>query len=191
MADFKTQYDNPIQVTGLKVIEPTPVDDRLLIDSEDALKLLFVPPLSAEELAFIATLHDGLIVLTEDSKKQFIWAESAYGLLDTGYSYPAYTQNIAGQNYAGKTYNFVLFDKVTKMTVTYTNASDAGLIIAAGLLPYHVLKEMSSVTATFKSSTSGYLEVEHPDHITFLADSITIVLDPKPGIGEQFRITIY
>jgi hypothetical protein len=191
MSEFKTKYDNPISVTGLKIIEPTPVDDRLLVDSEDALKQLFVAPLSVEELNFIATLYDGLVTLTGDSTKQYIWTESDYGLLSTSYTYPAYATNIAGQDYAGKTFNFVLFDKTARVVITYTNPGDAGLTVAAGLLPYHILKDMSTAMVTMKSSTSGYLEIEHPDSITFTTSSITIILDPKPDVGEQFRITIY
>lgn len=190
MAEFKTQYDNPLQTTGIKVIEPTPIDDRLIVISEDALKEVFIAPLTAAEQNYIATLYDGLIVLTGDSKKQYIWAESTYGLLDISYTYPDYAQDIAGQDYGGKAFNFVLFDKVAKVVVNYV-AGDDGLDIAAGLLPYHIVKSMTQATCTMKSDTSAFEEIEHPDHIVFANSKITIILDPKPNIGEQFRITIY
>jgi hypothetical protein len=39
--------------------------------------------------------------------RTFIWLESQQGLMATGYTYPEY-DDIQGQNYAGKLYNFVL-----------------------------------------------------------------------------------
>jgi hypothetical protein len=191
MSEFKTQYDNPLQSTGLKIIEPTPADDRLIIASEDLLQQLFVVPLAIDALMYIDTLYDGLVLLTGDSKKEYVWCESDKGLLDTGYTYPAYSTDVAGQDYGGKTYNFVLFDKVAKMTIIYDTPTDTGLFIDASLLPYKILKEMSTAMVIMKSAASGFQELEHPDHIVFDSSGITIILDPKPYVGEQFRITIY
>jgi hypothetical protein len=191
MADFKTQYDNPIEVTGLKIIEPTPADDRLHIDTEELLQQLFDVPSSVEAINYTNTLYDGMVLLIQNNKKQYIWCESDYGLLVDSYVYPPYATNIAGQDYANRAFNFVLFDNSVKITVIYETATEVGLFIAADLLPYRILKEMSTAMATMKSSASGFTEIEHPDHITFSASGITIILDPKPTVGEQFRITIY
>jgi hypothetical protein len=40
--------------------------------------------------------------------RTFIWLESQQGLMATGYTYPEWYDDIQGQNYAGKLYNFVL-----------------------------------------------------------------------------------
>lgn len=190
MTTFKTQYSNPIQVTGFSIIEPTPVDDRILANTEDSIKLLFEEPISAEEQEYIDVLFDGLVIISSDSKKEYIWCESDVGLLSESYTYPEYATNIAGQDYAGKNYNFVLYDRTAKVFVTYDNSSDDGLFIEAGLLPYRVTKQLSTAEVTMKASTSGFLEMEHPDRVEFSTRGIMVILDPKPTIGEQFRITI-
>lgn len=191
MAEFKIKYNNPTEVSGLKVIEPTPIDDRLLIGSEDILKDLLTQPLTEEATNYVSSLYDGMIITISSSKKQYVWCESHAGVLPIGFTYPPYSNNVAGQDYSNKQFNFVLFDRITKVVVTYNDNADEGLFISANLLPYSVLKEMSTAMATMKSSTTGFLEIEHPDRIEFSSSGITLILDPKPEIGEQFRITIY
>jgi hypothetical protein len=51
----------------------------------------------------------------------------------TGYTYPAWYDDIQGQNYAGKLYNFVLFDKVCKIELRYDGE---GILIPLSKLPF-------------------------------------------------------
>lgn len=191
MENSKSQFTNVIQSTGVKIAEATPVDDRLQVLTEDVLKTLFNTPLTSNAVNYITTLYDGMVILVKDVRKEYIWTESMYGLLATSYTYPSYANNIAGQNYASKKYNFVLFDKVAKVSITYSNTSEAGLFIPTALLPLNVIKDMNSATVIMKSSDSQFNEMELPDRITVASTGITIILDPKPALNEQFKLTIY
>jgi hypothetical protein len=51
-------------------------------------------------------MYDGMVVTLQIPT--FIWLESQQGLMATGYTYPEWYDDIQGQNYAGKLYNFVL-----------------------------------------------------------------------------------
>jgi hypothetical protein len=52
----------------------------------------------------------------------------------TGYTYPEWYDDIQGQNYAGKLYNFV-FDMVCKLEMRYLFG--AGLLVPKSKLPFH------------------------------------------------------
>jgi hypothetical protein len=54
-----------------------------------------------------SVMYDGIWLLCR-FKRTFIWLESQQGLMATGYTYPEWYDDIQGQNYAGKLYNFVL-----------------------------------------------------------------------------------
>jgi hypothetical protein len=60
--------------------------------------------------------------------RKLIFGEAAQGLMATGHL-PEWYDDIQGQNYAGKRYNFVLFDKVCKIDLVFTISSDAGLLV--------------------------------------------------------------
>jgi hypothetical protein len=135
-------------------------------------------------------MYDGMVVTFSDTKKTYIWVEAAQGLMATGYIYPEWYDDIQGQNYAGKRYNFVLFDKVCKIDLVFTISSDAGLLVPKSKLPFHILNDMDSVTVTMKSSSSAFRQIEFPDYVEATAAGLLIVLDPKPSINEVFKITI-
>lgn len=179
------KYNNPTNASGIHITEASPIDDRYFIPTEAE-----VSALSNVEV-FPSVMYDGLIVQFADTRREFIWIESDYGLMVEGYTYPEWYDDIQGQDYGNKLYNFVLFDKVSKVTVTYTDILDAGLFVPILDLPYPIAQDMTSAEVTFKASTSSYLEQEYPDSLITSADGITVILDPKPAIGETFKITIH
>jgi hypothetical protein len=56
-----------------------------------------------------------------------VYLESQQGLMATGYTYPEWYDDIQGQNYAGKLYNFCAFDMVCKLEMRYLFG--AGLLV--------------------------------------------------------------
>lgn len=184
------QYNNNTRTSGITVTEPTPIDDRLLVHDEDALRDTFTGAVTEEEQAMIATLYDGLVIQVKENRREYVWTESAFGLLATGYTYPAYANGIYGQDYGGKTYNFVIFDKVAKVDYTFQDITADGIFISKDLLPFHVIKNMTSAVITLKSSSSNFEELEYPDLIKDLSGGLMLILDPKPALSEVFKITI-
>jgi hypothetical protein len=51
-------------------------------------------------------MYDGMVVYFADSNVYLVRIST--GLMATGYTYPEWYDDIQGQNYAGKLYNFVL-----------------------------------------------------------------------------------
>lgn len=184
------QYVNSTKTSGIQVTEPTPIDDRTYVQTEEALINIFTGTLTAEEQAFIAILYDGMVVQVKDNRREYVWTEAPYGLLATGYTYPDYANGIYGQDYGGKTYNLVVYDRVNKVDITYSNLSDPGLFIHKKYLPFHVISDMASAIVTLKSSSSGFKELEYPDTIEVSATGLTVILDPKPALSEVFKITV-
>lgn len=180
------RYTNGIITTGLHVTEATPLDDRIHYNTLADL----VVSVEAADQATLTTLFDGIVVVISDSGKSYIWVESAWGALPTGHTYPPYAVDVRGQNYANKTYNFVLFDKVAKYSASYSSTADEGLVIHKNELPYEVLKDPDGAIVTLKSSTTFFQEIEIPDRVAVRADHIVILLDPKPAINEEFKITL-
>lgn len=184
------QYNNNTKTSGITVTEPTPIDDRMLVHSEDVLTDTFTGTVTPEEQAVIATLHDGLIVQIKNNRREYVWTESAFGLLDTGYTYPPYANGIYGQDYGDKTYNFVVFDRTNKIDYTFLDITADGIFISKDFLPYHIINNMSSAIVTLKSSTTNFEELEYPDKIKVLSGGLMLILDPKPVISEVFKITV-
>jgi len=184
------QYNNNTRTSGIRVTEPTPIDDRMLVHNEESLTDIFTGTVTTEEQAMIATLYDGLIIQIKENRREYVWTESAFGLLPTGYTYPAYANGIYGQDYGGKTYNFVIFDKTIKVDYTFQDITADGIFISKNLLPYHIIKNMSGAIVSLKSSTSNFEELEYPDLVKNLSGGLMIILTPKPAISEVFKITI-
>jgi len=185
MAEKVKQYENIIRTAGLQITEARPVDDRLDVLSETVVVEAFTAPFTAKENDFRAVLYDNLVIKSKASGMSYIWTESDFGLLSAPYTYPVYDPD-----YSGKSYNFVIYDKVVKIDMIYSNTGVSGFQIANSLLPYSVLFDKSSAQVYFKSSASSYTEMEFPDKIEINNDGILIVLDPAPTVSEQFNITI-
>lgn len=179
------KYKNSTIVSGVHVVEATPLDDRLYIKTEAEISALS----GVEPLPTI--MFDGMVVQFADTRRNFIWIESPSGLMPVGYTYPVWYDDIYGQNYANKTYNFVLYDEILKTTMTFSSSALPGLKIPASLLPYNVLKDMGSANVMLKSSATGYTRTEFPNSLTYDATGILIVFDPKPLVGETFKITLF
>lgn len=185
MAEIIKKFENVIKTTGLQITEARPVDDRLYVLNETVIKESFTAPFTEAENNFKAVLYEGMVIKSIDTMVQYIWAESAWGILPSGYTYPLYDPD-----YSGKTFNFVIFDTVVKVQSSYTNTGIDGIQIDNKVLPYHVLKDKEGVNISFKSSNSGYTEIEYPDKIEINNDGILIVLSPLPDLAEQFKIII-
>lgn len=180
-----TKYNNPTNASGIHITEASPIDDRYFIKTEaEVASLSNVEPMPS-------VMYDGMLVQFSDTRRVFTWIESDYGLMTEGYTYPEWYDDIQGQDYGNKLYNFVLADKVAKIEITYTDALDAGLFIPIVDIPYHIVQDMPAATVTLKSSITSYLEQEYPDSILPSANGITVILDPKPAIGEIFKVTIH
>lgn len=184
------QYTNSTKTSGIQVIEATPIDDRLHVASEQALIEVFDDDVSPEDNEYISVLYDGMVVKSRSSRISYIWVESDYGLLPNGYTYPPYATDIAGQNYANKTYNFMIYDSTVKLTKIFDDVDMVGIFVSNSELPYKVFKDKLSANIVLKSSTTGFLELEFPDKIEETAYGINIILDPKPEISETFKIII-
>ena len=179
------KYNNPTTASGIHVTEASPIDDRYLVNTEaEVAALSNVEP-------FPSVMYDGMIVQFADTRRLFMWIESNYGLMTEGYTYPEWYDDIQGQDYGNKLYNFVLIDKVSKVDMTFTDALDDGIFIPIKDIPYHIVQDFLAATVTFKSSSSSYLEQEYPDSLVASVEGLTIILDPKPTVGESFKITIY
>lgn len=176
------KYINKTNAAGIHITEASPVDDRLQIKTEAEIAVL----VNKEPMPSV--MYDGMVVSFGDTKRSFIWVEAAQGLMETGFTYPDWYDDIQGQNYANKTFNFVLLDKVCKIEVTF-NGGD-GLFIPKNKLPFHILEDMDSAFVTMKSSTTSFKELEFPDRVDALAQGLMIILDPKPALNEHFKITI-
>jgi len=185
MAEKVKQYENIIRTAALQITEARPVDDRIDVISETVVVEAFTAPFTEKENDFRAVLYDNMVIKSLSSGMSYEWTESDYGLLSVSYTYPVYDPD-----YGSKSYNFVIFDKVVKLDVIYSNSGLPGFQIDNSLLPYSVLFNKDSAQAILKSSASSYIEVEHPDKIEINNDGILIVLDPAPTISEQFKITI-
>lgn len=184
------QYTNTTYTSGIQVTEATPVDDRILIQSEEILLNVFTGDLTVEEQALISVLYDGLIIQVKDNRREYVWTESLYGLIPGGYTYPSYMNGIYEQDYGDKTYNLVVFDRINKIDITYSDINVDGLFIATSLLPFHVMRDMASANVVLKSSSSSFAEIEYPDRIEVLPTGLMVILDPKPNITEVFKITV-
>jgi hypothetical protein len=181
-----SQFTNATKSTGINITEATPVDDRLFFASlADLLNQTLVVP-----SALLPVLHDSMKIHIKEPSSTYIWKESAYGALGAGHTYPAYATNVRGQNYANKTYNFVLYEPVAKYKRTFTDVGAAGLVIAKSLLPDHILSDLSSIVVNMKSSWDSFSDAQVPSYIEIGADDITIILDPKPDLNEEFNITL-
>ena len=176
------KYKNSTNAAGIHITEASPVDDRIQIKTEAEVAAL----VNKEPMPNI--MYDGMVVCFSDTKKSYIWVESAQGLMATGFTYPDWYDDIQGQNYANKVYNFVLFEKVSKLDIVFLGGD--GLLIPKSKLPYHILKDMESATVTMKSSSSFYKETEFPDRLEIVDTGIMVILDPKPAVNEHFKLTI-
>lgn len=178
------KYTNETRAAGVHITEASPIDDRLYISTEEEVAVLE----NVEPLPNI--MYDGMIVHFSDTGKNYIWTESVYGLMLSGFLYPDWYDDIQGQNYAGKRYNFVLYDTVAKLTIEYDNIGDPGIFVPKGKLPYNVVQDMDNSSVSFKSSVTDYTEMEFPDRVEVLPQGLMIILDPKPALTETFKITI-
>jgi hypothetical protein len=177
-------YNNKTNAAGIHITEASPIDDRKYIETEAEIAVLEnIEP-------FPSIMYNGMVVQITENRKEYIWVESSIGLMAVGYTYPEYMDDIQGQNYANKTYNLVLYDRVSKVSVTFTNVNDAGLFIANKYLPQHILNDKESAQVMLKSSESSYEEIEWPDKIVVDTTGITVILDPKPIVSENFKVTI-
>jgi hypothetical protein len=180
------QHSNSTKSTGINITEATPIDDRLYYNTlADLLNDTLLDP---SEL--LPVLFDGIVIHIKESRLNYIWKESAYGAMGAGYTYPPYATNVRGQNYSNKTYNFVLYGGTAKFLVKYTSIALAGLIIPKAELPDHLLTDLNNMFAVMRSSADGFVEQQFPSHIDVGANDITIILDPKPELNEEFKITL-
>lgn len=179
-----SKYINSTNAAGIHITEASPIDDRYFINTEAEIAVLS----NVEPLPSI--MYDGMLVQFADTRRKFMWLESDYGLMTEGYTYPEWYDDIQGQDYANKLYNFVLADSVNKVTVVYSDNADAGLLVPVEELPYSVARDFDSAIISFRSDDTGYTEIEYPDRIEETSGGIMIILDPKPSIGETFKITI-
>lgn len=178
------KYLNKTNAAGIHITEAAPMDDRMFVNTLASLEALSgVEP-------FAGIMYDGLVIQVADNRKEYIWIESSSGLMAVGYTYPEYLDDVQGQDYANKTYNLVLYDKVNKISLTFEDEADEGLFIANKELPYHILDDKGLAQVTLKSSSSSFEEIEFPDRVVASTEGITIILDPKPSISESFKITI-
>jgi hypothetical protein len=179
------KFRNTTRAAGVHVTEASPLDDRGYVTTEAEVAALS----GVEPMPMV--MYDGMVVQFSDTRREFIWVESSVGLMPVGFTYPDWYDNIQGVNYAGKTYNFLLFDKVSNVTVTY-NTGDVGLAIKNKDIPYHILKSSinSIAQVTMRSNVTDYKELEFPDSVVNTPSGLTVILDPVPANGETFNITI-
>lgn len=178
------KYTNETRAAGVHITEASPIDDRMHIDTEASVSVLE----NKEPIA--SAMYDGMVVQFSDTRKTYIWIESSFGLMAVGYTYPEWADDIQGHNYAGKTYNFVLFDFVGKLDIIYDASVPGGLLIPNNKIPYNVLRDKENVRVTMRSNTSGYKDLETPDTVEPVEGGILVTFDPAPIPPQLFKITI-
>lgn len=181
------KYNNPTKAAGVHVTEASPLDDRGILNSEaDVAALSDVEPMPG-------VMYDGMVIQFADTRRQFIWVESLYGLMSAGFTYPDWADNIAGHNYAGKTYNLVLFESTATYTAVYAiDNPQRSINVPLGQLTYQQLQDPSNIRGVMVTSNlSGHKETEFPDTWDIAAGKLHVIFTPAPAIGEEFKITIY
>lgn len=185
MADYDKKYNNGVAVTGLSPTEASPLDDRLLYTNVSELI-----GNSGDMPDNVSAFYEDMVITLSKSGHKYIWVESDYGLLDIGYTYPDFLTDLYGVDYGGKTYNFILFNSISRIEKQYLDGASTGIFVENRWLPYGVLKSKDHASVVMKSSKTGFTEIEHPDHIEVVPEGINIILDPRPAINEIFKLTI-
>lgn len=91
---------------GRRVVSQTPIDDRLYFDTQAAIAVIDTDNPS-EPYRF----YEGMIVYAINNGKQFMWKESATGILTSGgFTYPS-SFVVANVDYSNRTFNFVELNK--------------------------------------------------------------------------------
>jgi hypothetical protein len=85
------KYINKTNAAGIHITEASPVDDRLIISTEQEIAIL----VNKEPMPSV--MYDGMVYFCRFQKNAFIWLESQ--LMATGYTYPEWYDDIQGQNY--------------------------------------------------------------------------------------------
>jgi hypothetical protein len=181
------KYNNPTNVAGVHVTEAVPLDDRLILKSEaDVAAYVDTEPLPG-------IMYDGMVVQFADTRNQYIWVESLYGLMKESYTYPEWADDIAGHNYANKKYNLVLFDEKSFYEAVYeTSVATKSIKVPLGSLSYKQLMNVGKIhMITVTSGETDYKEIEFPDTWFIANGFLHIVFDPEPKIGESFIILIH
>lgn len=179
------KFINGTNAAGLHITEASPIDDRLEVTLESNISALS----NVEPMPNI--MYDGMVIKCGDTGKSYIWVESDFGLMVDGFTYPVWYEDIQGHDYAGKKYNFVLFDATNKVEILYDNPSISGILVPNNKIPYRLIDNKEDVCITLKSQSSSFEEVEFPDKIEVTPDGIFIRFDPAPNPPELFKITIY
>lgn len=188
---FKKKYINTTNAAGISVTEASPLDDRHFVEGIQSLALALTGNPSMLDEPFIGVMYEKMSITDTISDREYIWMESTGGLIEGGYTYPEYFNDISGVDYGGRKFNIVLKDNTSKIDITFTNSSSDGLVISDEDIPKHILKDKLSAQILMKSSASNYQEIEIPESIIATATGLKVILNPKPAIGEKFKITLF
>lgn len=178
---MSVKINNIGKITGFKVTEPRPVDDRMFFskisDVED-----FV------NTSDVTALHDGLRTRVDETGLYYIWMESDIGLLDNSFPYddsmlPEYS---AGFDYRNKKYNFVIDSPVVEISKTM-NGVDDFISIHKRYVPGHVL---SASLAEVILKEEGDSEITYPHSVEWEEFTMKIRLYPVPSNGIRYTIKI-
>lgn len=179
-----SKYKNKTNAAGIHITEASPIDDRLDLATEAEIALLNgVEPMPS-------IMYDGMVVTFSDTGRRYVWKESPVGLMAEGYTYPLWADDINGQNYAGKKYNFLIFDRTNKVTKKWVSSEDSGINIPKKDLPHHLILDPTSIIIMYKSSANSYTEQMFPSTVLINSTGIIVVMDPKPAVGTEFKILI-
>jgi hypothetical protein len=185
------KYNNTVSTPGLSIVTRAPIDDRSVVDTLQILEdLLGTPTPTEEQISFLGGLYEGHIVTVVENSREYIWKESAYGIMPIGYTYPVYMTNEETVNYANKVFNFVLKNGPVVYIASIATLGDNYIEVPNRELSTGILDDKLSVNVMMKSSLTSYTEMELPDSIQSTATGIKIIFDPAPGIGEVLKITI-
>jgi len=157
---------------GFQVGSQTPIDDRIVVATPADLQNL------GTNNVFAYKYYEGLKVLVLSTLKEYIWKESATGLLTTSFTYPV---NIisAGINYSNRSFNWVEFTTTNIIPATSgTYTEIAALIASSSLVPgeayvitdYETEHQITGTT-TLNVSSTGY--VTKVEQLQLIAKSTT------------------
>ncbi|MCK5788827.1 MAG: hypothetical protein KAH32_07500 [Chlamydiia bacterium] len=182
--------NNLIAIGGFTVQDGSPIDDRLQYTNIEAFALMLEHPTDYRRL------HDGMVVSFEtsvsgdinDATTYYIWKESSVGLLPSGFTYPDGYQVFAGINYNSKTYNLLLFDSTSHVTVVVADIENI-VSIPIERIPYLAL--LNNLVTVYIKEEEDY-EITLPDsyNINYLTGMLDIYVVPSYTAGTTLNIKI-
>ena len=142
---------------GWAVLDGRPIDDR----SDFVTKQALIDFTNAK----YTVLYDGLVTKVDETGYHYRWSEGVHGLfsLNSPFEYNSWDTNIGGIDYANKTYNWVIEDRVIWMDYQQ-NTTDTFIELPFADIPEHLWKNEAMTVEVYVDTDT---EVTLPDSLTW------------------------